>query len=700
MWCIKMEYYFTYFIVFKSNKNGFSGPIVLFVNSESAKKNNNGTMHLLDDDLNGTLGAIEYIMHLPRNEFDIYDLDEETMASSYDTPHQIVLIPDCVLINQKLDNIAPTMFILTEDCSKDTKSNCEGRNTLLGTYYTNELNQEWIKEQWKKVWLSKRNNDFKLDKVKDIDIHFRLEGEKLKALPALYISRQFGKTNELLDKIFNLNCSEIEEKCIDIQWKNISYLNTLLSMKKKGITCWDNMADKVYEAEIVKQMCKFDISVVITLPGIHRLQTKYGLSASILSENEERAIRIMGVHRAIARGGVLIELPCIKEELYRKYGELEQRCKDGTNNRHIWKTFRDLGKLLSSCLNNFQIEVLKRAKDITIFSDFPVGLAILENDEVPLQCYKNISYRPLTPLTRQLQMELLKARQVYLGKKCKVAIAECIINNDENKYVYQMSDLVRSTLLEMERKYEGFSVHYQQTYNVKSILKFIKSNQNADILYISAHGHYNTKQNMAGIMVGEEFWMAEEDIKVPPIVILSACHSSPRGMGAVNIADMFIRNGAISVLGTFIPVNAHRNLILMTRLFTYIADVQHKNRQYKTLSDAWSGVVATNAIHELMSESESFNKWMHDTNSKGKPRIIEFQLERCVGKLRSTHIYSDTIKIIKEMLAEEGMEGKFGNILDTQDFFPESFFYQLIGYPENIFLYNDIFEEAQSKNFL
>lgn len=82
--------------------------------------------------------------------------------------------------------------------------------------------------------------------------------------------------------------------------------------------------------------------------------------------------------------------------------------------------------------------------------------------------------------------------------------------------------------------------------------------------------------------------------------------------------------------------------------------------------------------------------------AKGKPRIIEFQLERCVGKLRPTHIYSDTIKIIKEMLAEEGMEGRFGNILNTRDFFPESFFYQFIGYPENIFLYNDIFEETYS----
>ena len=37
-----MEYYFTYFVVFKSNDNGLSGPIVLFKNLESAQKNNNG----------------------------------------------------------------------------------------------------------------------------------------------------------------------------------------------------------------------------------------------------------------------------------------------------------------------------------------------------------------------------------------------------------------------------------------------------------------------------------------------------------------------------------------------------------------------------------------------------------------------------------------------------------------------------------
>jgi len=395
-----------------------------------------------------------------------------------------------------------------------------------------------------------------------------------------------------------------------------------------------------------------------------------------------------------------MELKCADEKIFQKYDELEQRCKKGTNNKYIWKSLTDLGKLLGSYFSASQIKVLKMAKDITVYSDLPIGLAILQDDEIPLQCYKNISYRPLTPLTRQLQTELPKKRQIYFGKRLKVAMAECVVNNEENRYVYPMCELVRITLTKMEQQNSGLSFVYEQTYSVESILKFIGENLDADILYISAHGHYQRKSNMAGIMVGNEFWMASENIIVPPFVILSACHVSPRGMGAVNIADMFIRNDAIAVLGTFIPVNAKKNLILMTRLFTYILEAQNGSMQYRTLDEAWSGIVASNAIHEIMSASQSFEQWMHSKNSRGKTRIVEFQLERCVGKLRTTHIYSDTIKIVKEMLAEEGIEGKFGGVLDMNNYLPESFFYQLIGSPENVFLYNSIFKNAYEKNVL
>lgn len=158
---------------------------------------------------------------------------------------------------------------------------------------------------------------------------------------------------------------------------------------------------------------------------------------------------------------------------------------------------------------------------------------------------------------------------------------------------------------------------------------------------------------------------------------------------------MFIRNGTIAVLGTFIPVNVKRNMVLMTRLFTYISEAQKGSQQYKTISELWNGLVITNAIFEILDESLKLNLWMHEKNKNGIPRIIDFQLNRSVGRLRNISSYSDTI--IKEMLKKEGLGGKFSSILDNYDYFPESFFYQFIGSPENIFLYNEIFRETIEK---
>lgn len=44
------------------------------------------------------------------------------------------------------------------------------------------------------------------------------------------------------------------------------------------------------------------------------------------------------------------------------------------------------------------------------------------------------------------------------------------------------------------------------------------------------------------------------------------------------------------------------------------------------------------------------------------------------------------------------MEGKFDNILSQNDFFPESFFYQFLGSPENVFLYSEIFGKYIHRN--
>jgi len=81
---------------------------------------------------------------------------------------------------------------------------------------------------------------------------------------------------------------------------------------------------------------------------------RYGGNAATLPDTERRAIRILGTHRATARSGVLIELPCANPELFQKLNELELRCRNGTNNQYIWKAFSDLGHMLSKYFTSFQ----------------------------------------------------------------------------------------------------------------------------------------------------------------------------------------------------------------------------------------------------------------------------------------------------------------------------------------------------------
>jgi len=675
---------FSYLVVFKIEELNYEGPI-------SLKPAGNGTMHLFDEEMYTTLDALEFLLHMPRNIFDLYDIDEKLMNASHDTSHNIVIVPDKLI--EKLPNINATMIVLTDDCLEDIKMGCVRFTPALGVYYSKELNNVLLKTLWNNLQKQYKLKGYST--VRDIDTQLILRDEYIKALPTLFLSRQFGEINNFLAKIYNSD--NLEDVIIQSHWNYLARLSTLVSLGKQGVTTSEELA-KLHKEQYKKEVKSQRVNVVFTLPGVPKRQKTLGTSSGELTDKERRIIRIIGVHRAIARNGILSELPIVSERLFQGYDRLEECCKKGTNNKFVWRTLNNLGKEFESCLNARQKWLLNCAKDITVFSDFPLGIGVMSDSEVPLQCYRSISYQPLTPLTRRLQQETLKKQQLYLGESCKIAIAECISNDERNKDIYKMGEILLQSLKNMQGYSKSLEISRKNICDIPTMINFIKDNSDADILYISAHGHYDRSKNMAGIIVGNEFWMADNIINTPPIVILSACHTAPRGFGCITVADMFLRCGALVVLGAFIPVNARNNMILMTRLFTYIAEAQNKNKQYKTLSDAWSGIVASNAIHELMGRSERFKTWMHSVGKNGKVRIVDFQLYRCVDRLRLTHIYSDTIAIIKEMLAEEEMQGRFDNILTQNDYFPESVFYQMIGSPENIFLHNEIFNEYIQKN--
>lgn len=680
--------YYKYMVLFKGKIEDVE-PIIHVSDVSELKIINRGRMHLFDELLIPILPALDYCLHMPRTELDTYDTDTEVLDKAYDVPQDIMIMPEEGLLLPQFP-FQPTLIIYSDDCSEEVKNKAKSYNPVLGAVSILDLSKNLLVKQWNALFESRNLRNGK--KLSDIDKQYLLDDEKQLLLPVLFSARQYGKADYVYNAVFN--SVNAFETCANLLWNQLLHHNALMNCK--GCKGDDSAAfRKMFSDGIERAKKSIRINVVITMPGVSQGQVNYGGLTAELPNDEKKVIKLLGVHRAIAKEALLVELPVAGKELFEKLNELEVNCKQGTNNKYVHKTLRDIGKMFEGKLTQEQMWAVYMAKHITVFSDFPIGLAIIGNADTSLQCYKEISYRPLSPLTRCLQNEMVKHRQIYYGHRCKIAFAECVLNDEQNRFIRSCSDAIVHSLKRLSEGNEKIQVSYGETLTIKDLKKFISNNMDADILHISAHGYYDRRSNMAGLMVGNEFWMADEnDYRVPPVVVLSACHVSPRGSGTVNVADLFMRAGAEAVLGTFIPVYAKRNMILINRLYTYIAEAQKGSTQYETLSEAWSGVVATNAIHEMAETSKKFFKWIWGKNSKGTLRMLDFTMERSVGRLHGQTMYADTISVVKEMLHEEGLDGKFDDILNQENYFPESFFYQWIGFPENVFLYNEVFAES------
>jgi hypothetical protein len=159
-----------------------------------------------------------------------------------------------------------------------------------------------------------------------------------------------------------------------------------------------------------------------------------------------------------------------------------------------------------------------------------------------------------------------------------------------------------------------------------------------DILVISAHG--TITGNAAALYIGDEPHLDLGIDRMPPVVMLSACHVAPRGSGAVAITDLLLREGAMAVLGTQVPVDATRNATLMARFMTYLAEEIARPGQFATVLDAWHHVQTTNAVNDILSGSPSLRSWAVSAAPNGNPVITEFMSIRAGGRIRKTHVYA------------------------------------------------------------
>ena len=680
--------YYNYIVVYNGGSIDASVPLLQSNDHNVVKEYHQGRMHQFDPELIPIIPALNYCLHLPRFECDTYDVDTTIIDDFKDVAHDILIIPSAII---RVFHFNPTLIIYDDNCNADVVSYIKSIESELGSVPISQLSESLLIEHWKK--LSTIKNITNTEVLEEIDCQHIFDDDRRVFLPASFISRQYKNAKKDYGEI--LTSSNVFSTSVNTLWKQRSHHEGLMKCKEEILNpqIMQILTDEINMAKRSKIL-----EVVIVLPGVPSRQKKlYGLSDTLPPEEKE-IIQLIGFHRSIARQAIYIELPTIDDRIYKELNDLELHCKAQAirqtreyetkyNNDYILRILRNIGKWFWDQLTSEQKQIICLAKHLTVFSDFPLGLSIVENTDVPLHNYLDISYKPLSPLTRCLQLESQRCIPVYLNRHCKILFAECVPNNEQNETVRKHSSMIVHSLKQGCERNSVCEIIEKETLSIASLKKFIQNNPDADILIISAHGKYVYENNMAGLMIGEEFWMGnDDDLHLPPIVINSACHTSPRGFGCVSVADLFLRLDAKAVLSSFIPISASRNSILLSRFFSYLFDSINGDVQFNTLLECWTHVVGTNLFLELAKESKGFSEWLNQTNPNGVPHMTDFMLNRSAGRLHKQIIYQDTCDVIKEMLKEDGLEGKFDNLLSEWDFFSECSFYQWLGAPENIFL--------------
>lgn len=688
----KYEYFiFNYYIIFSAEQlDDEYTPII-----NSSEITYDRTTHIWDKDLTSIIPAVWYTLHLPRMGFDVTQIDIELILRSHDEPHNIIPIPyykySKYLQNKINESIVNPTLIICEDKMYDyIIKDVTVPKSLLGVVKISELSSQLLQIHWSRL----SEYIHKIDKETEscvVDSKFKLTSQyERNILPIIPLANQFGYTKQVVEEINKISS--------DNNWNRY-----IMGMRRHLIEIYgklssENLEFKNKNEKFLIENPNFNgIPLVITMPGIMSHQAKKSKRINDIPEDEKEIINILGIHRALAKNAMYISIDSVSQEMFTRLAELEEHCKNASriNIKFVWRALKRIGKLINNKLVEFDIDIIETVSQVTVFSDFPIGLAILPGCSAPLCCIKPITYKPLTPLTRAFQYEMRKEKQIYLGEKCKIIIAECVEKTDGiRKYCDGLTDTLKKVINEVD----GMELVIEEISSVKEFKIMLKKHEDAQILLVSAHGKYDIETNKAGLAIGKDIWMADDnDIKVPPVVLLSACHVMPRGRGVVCVGDMFIRAGASAVLGTFIPVDVIRNAILITRLFADIIEVRKGWSHMRTLDDIWCHVVSTNAIHEILSSSSELEKWANTIKSNGLSPQEEFKKFYSVKRLRSTDIYEDTIKVLHEIAEKDGKGEYFNSIIKSKGYFPESLFYQIIGSPENVFIRNDTMREYHEK---
>lgn len=654
--------------------------------------------HILDRKLLPALPVLWHVLYLPRSGLDYvqHTADSSMAASDIDVASTVVLITASVVSDKGklLAEMHPPDIVFLGDGVDRNQLDTLLVNVLAFVPFV-DARAESLREHWRLLAVR-------------VPTGFRDLAEPPSScnsvmtaptmLPVQFLARQMNASKSVDDS---------DDFRMTAAWTMQSHVYTFARMKAVGVP--EDEVNQHFSRFFKEHGRKHKVNVILGAPGVSPFYSRDAPGGSVPFHYEERtdvaripagdgesetvAINYMVTHRALAAAGIGAALPPVPSECFRALADLEdyfalpRREGPGITRRRyvrprvVRRYLRRIADGLAPLfMNEDLLRVIQQCKTLTAFSNFPIGLGVLPGATSPLSCMFPISYRPLTPLSRTLLQEGMAPPVGTLSLPIKILLIECI---DSSELIYQVGQAVWPGIAR-RLAHDGFAKMVIADADSTERVQELIAHEQPAILIISAHGFYDRARKMSGIIIGRRRVLGPELGSMPPLVVLSACHVSPRGVGTISIVDMLLRAGATAVLGTLVPIDARWNAILLGRFFTNLRAGSTGEIDLRSIQHVWQHVLATNAVHDILNMSEKVRKWGLQGTVAGRPVLLEFQNHRSRGRLRAAYIYKDTEQILQEIANDSGFGNSFRATLSSEGYIPESLFYYLAGWPERI----------------
>lgn len=287
-----------------------------------------------------------------------------------------------------------------------------------------------------------------------------------------------------------------------------------------------------------------------------------------------------------------LRLPyCINRmgEHLRRLGKSLRDPNPSTRNKSL-RLYKRLSEEMTACVPAEFLPAIGESRSIKLISDAPVELLPVAG--FPLFLRAVVSRMPAMPanlLFKHLLEKQIRVIPVSGATRCLVIR---LLQPEEAIYRHLEEALC------IWRDASGGEFPEYSIVDVTSVEQLIDVLRFCDhqIVIFDGHGAHPTDAlDFGGLVIGGEMfdiWSLRGIVLMPPVVILSVCDTHPLDANHASIANGMLHLGAVSVLGTHLPIDARRAGIYVARLLyrigAYLPEIAARSEAVR-----WSEVVSS-----------------------------------------------------------------------------------------------------------